>query len=121
LFLSFLEEILFALQRRIRGSGDVARPTNFDILVYGLADAAGLVMINDAGHRERRVGGEARYGETKRRMSKEGKRYIMLRMYKREIIKFPRVDGPLTRFTRPQLSGSRHISHSHFSSSYPVF
>jgi hypothetical protein len=54
LFLSFLEEILFALQKKIRGSRHVVRPTNFDIVVYGLADATGLIMINDAGHRKRR-------------------------------------------------------------------
>jgi hypothetical protein len=74
LFLSFLEEILFELQERIRGSGDVVRPTNFDIVVYGLADATGLVMIYDAGHREGRESEGREYmGKQRRGCQRRGR------------------------------------------------
>jgi hypothetical protein len=73
LFLSFLAEILFALLKRIRGSAQVVRQTNFDIVVDGLADAAGLVMINDAWH------GEREKSEGRKDMGRKTKRGCQLR------------------------------------------
>jgi hypothetical protein len=77
LLLSFLEEILFALRKRIRGSARVVKQTDFDLVVYGLADAAGLIMINDAGHKGRREGRNDVGRKEKKRTSMDGKRYIM--------------------------------------------
>jgi hypothetical protein len=82
LLLPFLEEILFALLKRIRGSARIVQQTNFDLVVYGLADAAGLFMINDAGHKGMWEGGTM-WGGKKRRGRQW--RYIMeLCMYKRK-------------------------------------
>lgn len=88
LLLSFLEEILFALLKRIRGSARVVKQTNFDLVVDGLADAAGLFMIDDAGHKGMWEGRHDVGRKEKKRTSMEGKRYIMkvgeLCMYKRK-------------------------------------
>lgn len=67
-------------------------PTDFNIIVYGLADATGLglVMVDDAGHGVRRemVGRRKGGRRAKRKMSGRKEIYhdCELCMYKREII-----------------------------------
>jgi hypothetical protein len=65
LLLPLLDEIFFALRKRMRRGTHIARQTDFDIIVYGLADTTSLVMmINNARHGERRdVGGRERRGK----------------------------------------------------------
>jgi hypothetical protein len=55
----------------MRHSAHIVRQTDFDVIVYGLADAVGLIMINDAGHGERRgIEGRREGGRrAKRKMS----------------------------------------------------
>jgi hypothetical protein len=54
----------------MRRGAHIVRQTDFDVIVYGLADA-GLIMINDAGHGERREIAGMREGgrRAKRKMS----------------------------------------------------
>ena len=65
--------------------------TDFDIIVYGLADAAGLVMINDAGHGERRDMAGRREGGRRAKRKMLGRKeiyhdWLEQCVYKREII-----------------------------------
>jgi hypothetical protein len=67
LLLPLLDEIFFALRKRMRRRAHIVRQTDFDIIIYALADATGLVVINDARHggreREGRNGGMERRGK----------------------------------------------------------
>jgi hypothetical protein len=74
LFLSFLDLFSFALWKGgggVRRSEFVAKRADLDIVVNGLANATGLVIIDDAGHGSRVRGNDIGRGEMKG-LSREG-------------------------------------------------
>jgi hypothetical protein len=122
LLLPLLDEIFFVLRKRMSSRTHIVRQTDFDIVVYALADAAGQIMINDAGHGERREMAGRREGGTRAKRKMSGREEIYhgrqeLCMYKREIISDHNSQGSLV-----QLCGSRHpFPHSSSASSLPKF